>query len=49
MPISDKMDVNRMVEFGVTPNQIFKSDTSKRKVYSDLFSKMVKKNYECSF
>ena len=36
LPISDKMDVNRMVEFGVTPNQIFKSDTSKRKVYSDL-------------
>ena len=32
----EKMDAGRMVEFGVTPNQIFKSDTSKRKVYSDL-------------
>ena len=32
----EKMDANRMVEFGVTPNQIFKSNTDKRKVYSEL-------------
>ena len=32
----EKINANRMVEFGVTPNQIFKSDTSKRKVYSEL-------------
>ena len=25
-----------MVEFGVTPNQIFKNDTNKRKLYSEL-------------
>ena len=32
----EKMDANRMVEFGVTPNQIFKNDTNKRKIYSEL-------------
>ena len=32
----EKMNCNHMVEFGVTPNQIFKSDTNKRKAYSDL-------------
>ena len=32
----EKINANRMVEFGVTPNQIFKSDTNKRKVYSNL-------------
>ena len=32
----EKMDANRIVEFGVTPNQIFKSNTDKRKVYSEL-------------
>ena len=36
LSLEEKMDANRLVEFGVTPNQIFKSDTSKRKVYSDL-------------
>ena len=32
----EKIIANRMVEFGVSPNQIFKSDTSKRKSYSEI-------------
>ena len=32
----EKMNVNRMIEFGVTPNQIFKNDTNKRKIYSEV-------------
>ena len=37
--IEEKINQYRIVEFGVTPNQIFKNDTSKRKVYSELKNK----------
>jgi len=37
--MEDKINQFRMVEFGVTPNQIFKADTSKRKLYHELKNK----------
>ena len=37
--LEDKINQYRMVEFGVTPNQIFKSDVNKRKSYKELKNK----------
>ena len=37
--IEDKINQYRMVEFGVTPSQIFKSDATKRKLYNELKNK----------
>ena len=37
--MEDKINQYRMVEFGVTPNQIFKADTIKRKLYHELKNK----------
>ena len=37
--LEDKINQFRMVVFDVTPNQIFKSDTSKRKLYHELKNK----------
>ena len=34
--LEDKINQYRMVEFGVTPNQIFKSDVNKRKSYNEI-------------
>ena len=34
--LDEKINQYRIVEFGVTPNQIFKNDTNKRKLYSEL-------------
>ena len=37
--LEDKINQNRLVEFGVTPNQIFKNDVGKRKIYRELKNK----------
>ena len=37
--IEEKINQFRLIEFGVTPNQIFKYDTSKRKLFGELKNK----------
>ena len=43
---NEKTYQNRMVEFGVTPNQIFKSDTNKRYPIKDLKKKPILFNFQ---
>jgi hypothetical protein len=39
--LEDKINQYRMVEFGVTPNQVFKSDVNKRKSYNEIKHKQL--------
>ena len=45
----EKIYQMRMVEFGVTPSQIFKNDTSKRISYKDLKKKTILYNYHKTY